>query len=489
MRNNQRYVGSLPVSARSSAAAFGCLALCAALALGACSDDLGGDGQDGDAVATASDATSDADVVDATTSVDAFDAHGASDAPADVPEFDADSDPGEVIDAATDTVGDVWAAYDEGRIVATVAGCSEVLVPTRWDFGWENRNHRISRLGWLAESDGPACSPEAFVATFVGGDFTTGAVDTDNAVVSLAWSRITFGTPRAAVVRLQLVTPPTGTRSGSFVVDRAALGLPAEGALAIFVQGLSFDTDIVQQPAYTADYDPALGYTSRGLGAAATLDPAALVETVQWWVRFEPGIAFDVFLRSDHNEAVQLARTAATLDLALVVVPSPVFDGTLEYTQITDEPYDMTTELEPPAPEAARTLALTAEGSGDSGFVGVAGFDMRLYPDGICERNRDCDSGDTCGDDGVCMFSTGLPGDYVRRLAAGVERVEFTDQGARATVVGAGYASTASEAFAFRPLNHAYSSSLTWVRGVDATEGSGAAVFGAGSFRFDTRGE
>lgn len=370
------------------------------------------------------------------------------------------------IDAASETTSgddgntDIDVTTDVHEEERRYEVCTSISIPTRFDAGWERLNHRISQLGFLRSDNTQNCVIDRWDLTFVGGDFTTGGVATDEAELGFAWADVVFDPAQAAAIRVpvEVLVAPGGFATGSITLTDEQSGLGNFEHVVALVGGFRLDSEAPQPEEYPEAYEPALGYTSRGLGfdIAATRDDDAATIEIEYTIRFEHGATFDGFIRPDMNAAIPHAQSAATLEIVLVGSNEAAVSADVQWLQQTAEPYRATTEREPPVEESLRTVVLPGD-TGADGFVALSAFQFRLYPDTSCEADRDCDQGDTCGAAGQCALPFGPPGDYVRQLATGVETLSRDVTSGEMTVLVDGYASTASEAFAFRPLEHTFS--------------------------------
>lgn len=387
-------------------------------------------------------------------------------------QVNSSSDATDDVGQNTDVLADIDASSDVHIDELRYEPCTVVSIPTRFDAGWERLNHRISQLGFLRAAGSGECAVDAWDLTFVGGDFTTGGVATDEAEIGFDWVDVAFAAGEAAAIRVPIETlvRPGGTVSGVLALTDGETGLGEFEHVVAVIGGFRLDTDSPQPDTYPEEYDPALGYTSRGLGfdVEASREPGSAVIELRWSIRFEHGATFDGFIRPDMNAAIAHAQSAALLEVIVVASSDPATTREVQWLQETEEPYRATTEREPAVDVSLRTLELS--GSGDAtGVAALSAFQFRLYPDAACSADRDCDQGDTCGADGECVLPFGPPGDYVRQLATGVEVVGVDETTGAATVVVDGYASTASEAFAFRPLEHNFSARVAWFQAASAT--------------------
>jgi hypothetical protein len=383
----------------------------------------------------------------------------------------------------TDETGGSEGVTDERR-------CSTFVVPQRFGLGWTNMNHRISLWQVGLDRDDP-CRASLIDAAYIGGDFTTGEVFTDEAELSFGWQTVVADAADIGIarVRVPLEIPPGGVLSGQWSGDAADLGLTGATEVVAVIEGVRFSTDVPMTDDWPNEYEPRLGYTSRGLGVSVSVvddsdDVPPGTIAVDWSVRFEHGIAEDVLLRADMNEAIPFAPATGWIDVLLIGVnEAPIRIGDVGYAVAFDEALDFTDERDPRAPIEDRRLDLTGAAGAPRGFYALGAFDLALDPDPTCELNADCERGDTCGDDGLCNRDNGDPGYYVRELVAGVELEAYDASTGEGTFVVDLYASSASEAFAFRPLRYEASATVVWVQVNGATAPSRADhVFAAGPY-------
>lgn len=346
--------------------------------------------------------------------------------------------------------------------------CSEVRAWQNWSMGWAQLNHRISRIG-VAFADPSSCAPDTARLDFVGGDFTSGGVATDQAQFAGQTRRLVFDSRVAGASRVVVTgrtRAPEGVVEGTLEVDLAEHGLEAYADHIVWIDGFAFDTDVEQRDDYPTDYDPALGWTSRGLGFGAEVDGRdGDILRVAWRARFEAGVSDDYTIREDMNLAVPYAEVGVELHIGVLGVAGGVSSRAVDvtYGAAFDEPFAFTEELEPMASESARSGVAAGAPMGPSGFWLPAGLDLRLHPDLRCEGDSACDASDRCID-GQCAESTGPQGYYVRALGGGVESAGYDAERGEAEALATAYASSASLLLAFRPLVYEASQTLVWVQ-------------------------
>lgn len=296
--------------------------------------------------------------------------------------------------------------------------CADAVVPNGFGLAWQNLNHRISR--WEIRVDpsrAERCSGDGgstLHATYVGGDWTTGQSATDVPVVMLDYVVVAPRDPNGAVRKPQQVrathrsTPLDidPSQHASTVAERAASEHPRVEVLT----GLELDTDVPQDASYPDDYDPAHGYTSRGITARVT-DRADGDVDVQ--VAFEHGEAD----RPPMNAAIEHARTRAVVGHTTLEVPGGRFTRATKRIRLT---YPMQEALDPtPLPhgdDASLSTLIEGVPGYDHGMVLLTGVSFSLFPE--------------------------LPyGDYIRELSVRPRKVRYDPDTGRARLLLDGYAS------------------------------------------------
>lgn len=279
---------------------------------------------------------------------------------------------------------------------------------------------------------------------------------------------------RAARVRVRLATDADGLGTATYTIPLADLGTPpGEGThwLAL-VAGMGISTDQPTPPGDQSGYAHRLGFTTRGTGASAQVTAAdATTLTLTTNVRLSHGMAPDAGFRDDLNAAIPFSRSEAFVDVWLVpstaaAHPTPeLARGSFE----TNRRYGWTRKMEPrPHPQT---------GPVETGaVVGLTGWDLHLTYAAGCGPAAGCVRDDRCVD-GVCVAPTGEAGDYVREFGVAV----LPSAGRWAAV---GWASTASVAFAMRPLVYTWEVAYAPVPGAAVrTYRSAEGAGGAGQWR------
>lgn len=253
------------------------------------------------------------------------------------------------------------ATGDTGAATPTPA-----LIWSGWSHAWHLLNHRVSYAEAVLEADGTARMG------LVGGDWTTGEGATDYPLYRFHHQRVVAegltvihgssalvvraNTPAAATVEVEL--PSAAPRSWVAVL-----------------RGFRINTDTAQDdPAYPTDYDPALGYTSRGFGfGLGEVDAAgeSLRFDTQASVRWGPSSPDDPLDRSAMNAATAVATTEVELAWTLIG-----FDGALSASSAAATRSYPAGVFSEQAPFSAADLPLDLPGG--PGFAALRAFDLSL---------------------------------------------------------------------------------------------------------------
>jgi len=293
----------------------------------------------------------------------------------------------------------------------------------------------------LAPGPEEGCLADTLDAAFIGGDFSTGDVMSDVVRVNFGYQAVQSGSPAvagAARLRVQASVGPGGIAQGRRELDREALSLTGYSVVTAFVEGLSLATDVDQEPGYPTGYDPAHGYTSRGLGAWVEVvagEDGGLV--LDWRLRIAHGTSD----RKDMNAAMAQAVTGATLDVLLVGVSdvTPVH-GAVDYT--VSSPLAVPLEDDPcEHPSSAQTRVSVIGPPGPwQGFYGITGFDFALEPP---------------GEEGA--------GYYLRDLDVSLSFDAHDEATGESSFHFEGYASNASGFITFYAMENHFRGAMAWI--------------------------
>lgn len=319
--------------------------------------------------------------------------------------------------------------------------CDRFVVPTTLGLAWQNLNHRISR--WqvaLEPPPGQACQADTLRATYVGGDWTTGETATDVPRVAWAGQRVQVDPAVLGVARVRVLLEigAEGEVERQLTLTRADLHLLHYPRVVALIEGLALDTDVPQDAGYPEDYDPAHGYTSRGIGAWARVTAEgdeALAVTAG--ARFAHGTSD----RPDMNGAIPFARTGATLDLLLLgVAEADVIEGQVDYTLTTQKPAFLNDEPCTEPTEQDADLALQGPAGAAPGLVGWTSFRFDLDP---------------AEEEGA--------GYYIRELRVDLSPLAAPDAQGRLALRADGFACNASRFVAFYALRSRFQGAVAWI--------------------------
>lgn len=339
--------------------------------------------------------------------------------------------------------------------------CSTLVVPSAFGLSWERANHRISEWAVGVESeDERSCEADTLAATYVGGDWTSGDVATDTPSVAARIERVQ-ATPEVLGVgraRIALDVDAGGEARVRTTVDREPSALQGYAHLTPIILAVRFDTDVPQRAEYPEDYDPALGYTSRGLGVRASM---ARSSDTSFDVQVDARFAHGPSDRPDMNLASSLATSRVTVDVLVVGTTVSPVTGSVAYA-IEHPKQNIGEDPEHPrADPALRRIELDGAPGAPRGLVGFSSFWFELSDIGPCGPRQECPRGDVC-EDGVCTSTYGPPGFYIREIAADARIVDYDQATGRATLDIDGYASNSSQAFAFYAMRTDFSADVVW---------------------------
>jgi len=340
------------------------------------------------------------------------------------------------------------------ELTADPLACSSFVVPHQFGFEWTLLNHRVSvwenRLTPLGQD---TCMGDALDVTVIGGDFSTGERFDDDPTVRFGYQPIvqeTSGALGASRLSVEITLPPPGLATRHMTIDRTQHHLLAYPTIHALIEGFSFRTDVEQNDDYPDNYDPAHGYTSRGLGIALHVTKVTESEIhLQIDVRFEHGLSD----REKMNEAIPHAQTAAIVDVLLIGSTSavPVRTGDIQYNLNYPLLDPLSKERFEPASEEQQTLALSGVPGKGAGHFGWTQIDFQLAP----------------GED---VDPDGDHGYYLRSLAAAIDLKQYDNATGVATFLLDGYASNSSQGWSYYPLNHHFSGAMAWFQWKNNTD-------------------
>jgi hypothetical protein len=292
------------------------------------------------------------------------------------------------------------ASVDAGGASGLTSVCAEGIVMSGFGLRWDDGAHRISRWSVFArEAAAPdGCAPSALlrganvVAELGGGpetlgpDAPGGEVDVTYHVVGAggggdlpdAGPPDGGGFPGLRMARGQTTILLDAADEGETLAlfDLGLAGMSSAPAVAVVIDGLELRTNVAQSTLYPGDYDPADGYSTRGIGAWISG-----VERAGDDLRFMAGARFALGTRDrpEMDRATAVARTQAVVHWAVIALPVEPGRGTVSYRETHRAHGDATLAVCRPEPG---TTALAIEGApGLRAAPAIAGFRLRLFPD------------------------------------------------------------------------------------------------------------
>lgn len=272
--------------------------------------------------------------------------------------------------------------------------CRQQMVTSGMGLRWKRVNHRISR--WEISPQTPADCSAASNPEFslrvgcMGGNWSTGQTMKDTPILDYRYFVVNSKYAAFLPVNVELtIEAPSPEAEREVSLSLREHGLAGFSAYEVLLNGLALDTDVPQtSPAYPAQYDPALGYTTRGIGAAVhglSVERGMARFTVR--ARFELGTAD----RFRMNRAVRCAQTRATVQALLVGLRAGHVTA-LERRLVIRHPRPwvlLQPEYEPTS-ATERRLELAGEPGYAEAFLGLREFAFRLFaPDGKADYLRE----------------------------------------------------------------------------------------------------
>jgi len=372
--------------------------------------------------------------------------------------------------------------------------CTDFRIPNRFGYRWERLNHRVSSWGHrLTPSPGfgyreadadTRCRATRLDTTFQGGTFATGEQQSDTPQLKYAYQTVDRDSPRqlgAARRQIAATIPATpgasaegpdvdGTASGRITWQRDDLELQHYDTVTALIDGFEFFTDLPQSASYPDDYNPAHGYTSRGMSASVSVvETTNETVTVEWRLRFGFGATED---RESLNRAIPHARVGALLGITLVGTSADrVHRGTVDYSLSYPHQSPFIEQVLSHAETDDQIVQLNGSSSYGRGVWGLRHFSFRLAPDVGCNSGQEsCPVGDSCGEDNACQRTYGPAGYYMREFSVDVSLDDYDRQTGRARFLVDGFASNSSQAVAFYAMNHDFAADITWIQTGSAPE-------------------
>ncbi len=255
--------------------------------------------------------------------------------------------------------------WNDGRwlLLALALGCSDkgdteegsvpsAIVWAGWNHTWSKLSHRVSFIQAIAEPDG------GLSMGIRGGDWSTGDTWADDAAYRMQLQRV-YGYGLDIVHgETSLTVGPEGVAT---VEDSAEV---TSEQVVVVLRGFEIETDVAQGADYPDDYDPALGYTSRGFGmevGGATADGSLVTFDVTAAIRWGPRD------RDDMNAAMPLAETGVRVAWTVIG-----YSGAESHISLSDA-----VDLSHSPPYSTQSgLEISTELDGGPGIIGLTAFDL-----------------------------------------------------------------------------------------------------------------
>ncbi len=331
--------------------------------------------------------------------------------------------------------------YDDASIAGLIANsCPNHIITSGFGLGWKKLNHRISL--WEAYPLFPNCVESLdrglLKAGYIGGDFSTGHIMTDTPYFEYSGTKVLSRGDAFFISGhvLMLVKGDSFTNSSQVIIQNPHI--KPDSQAAIFISGLSIDTDFPQpDPLYPVTYDPALGYTIKGLGARAeniSISSGQIKFTIIG--RFEPGPAD----RKEMNLAIEKAVIPMKIFFT-VVEPGKggeITKGSVNYELTYPPPQFPFPQNIEPASDTLRRLEIWGAPGMPLAFPAITGFDFRL-------------------------FKSVENGDYIRKISVMVKLLEYDSATGKGVLDVNGYASNSS-LIAYEVMENGFSASVALVQ-------------------------
>ena len=226
------------------------------------------------------------------------------------------------------TVGCTKTTDDTGPL-RTISGPTHTLW-SGWNHTWGMLSHRVSLIEVQTGRPGFAQSG------ILGGDWSTGDTWSDDVEHRIHQQHVTGNELAVETGSVTFTVGPEGGAS-TIVIDM-------DNPDTVVLQGFTINTDVAQTADYPTDYDPALGYTSRGFGVHLRYLPA------QGTVEAGADIRWGPRDRDDMNRALEVAQTEVTVHFAAVKAEAGVKRARYTGSQdlLHDPPYSEQSALTEP---------------------------------------------------------------------------------------------------------------------------------------------
>jgi hypothetical protein len=294
-----------------------------------------------------------------------------------------------------------------------------------FSIAWRDLNHRISLWGFSpeattagTEAEVAAWQPEVNIA-FIGGDWTVGIMATDVPVYDYRATIISGPKDRLGFFSGRMnfeLEAPDFNKSALMELNLQEIGLQNFSEFAVFVNGLEFITDVPQNDNYTDEYEPSLGYTSSGMGAAVedvTVSGSRLSFNLNLDFPLAPATPTD---RPPMQEAIK----EAILEGAIYFLVVGYVDGALSEIAVdyrVSSPFGGGAPYVALHPDASTTAAQTeTDAELADGAIGLQAFSFDLFPGDPADYGHEMEGFDSIGE-------------YIMEYALLIDNVERSDDG------------------------------------------------------------
>ena len=246
------------------------------------------------------------------------------------------------------------------------AGAHHIL--SGFNHTWNQLSHRVSLSEIHIDEEGTISSG------IIGGDFSTGDVASDYVHFRVTQSKVSGEGLYVGHGAVDVVVGPDGVINET--VTLAVPGISSAANVTSAFAGFRISSDTPQGSDYPSDYDPALGYTTKGWGFAIgepSLSGDTVTVTVTGQHRWAPtNDEADPANRSDMNGAIPFAQSEVSVYFTVIGFEGQITTGS--GTATVDYPNGNYSE-QPPLTDSE--LGIRVE-TGGSGFPILRGFDLAL---------------------------------------------------------------------------------------------------------------
>lgn len=218
-------------------------------------------------------------------------------------------------------------------------------------YDWEELSHRVAYL--RAVTHAPSGGVVQADLGIIGGNFSTGGVDSDVPTWTLSWLELDSGHVAVIEGSSELVVDGSGAASVPVSVPLPEAAWPS---VDVALRGVTFDSDLPLADGAPGDYDPSHGWTPQRMGAGVRdLAVDGGDATFVAWMAYDAEAANDTD-RPTMAANTEFLQLAGTVHWSLLLHRGQVTDSTLSARDyiLRDPPF---TDIQP-LPAAERTLVI-----------------------------------------------------------------------------------------------------------------------------------